>query len=162
MSWTCLACGRESNEQLDRCMCGHHLDESFLTENEERETGTTTVEVPDKPHDTKVERNIIKAVDSWMFTFSESDKCICIGTPALQSFRLKLTLDDLEELLEFVYRKTGKEKTTRKLKISADEMPDLIEKVYKLIEDKKSKVPVKFSNSELKEMANLINKKLKG
>lgn len=161
MSWTCVACGRQSNEQLDTCMCGHHLEESFLTENEERETGTTTVEVPDKPLNSKVEGDIIKAIDSWVFTFSESDKCICIGTPALQSFSLKLTLDDLEELLEFVYRKTGKEKTTRKLKLSADEMPALIEKVYRLIEDKKSKVPIKFTNNELKEMSNLINKKLK-
>lgn len=162
MTWTCLVCGHQNNEQLDRCMCGHHLDESFLTENEERDTGKTNVKVPDKPLNSSVEGHIIKAIDSWVFTFSESDKCIYIGTPALQSFRLKLTLDDLEELVEIVYQKTGKEKTTRKLKLSAEEMPPLIEKVYKLIVEKKSKVPIKFTNHELKEMANLINKKLKG
>jgi hypothetical protein len=104
---------------------------------------------------------VIKEIDSWVFTFSEEDNCICLGTPALQSFRLKLTVNDLEEFLEFLYRKTGKEKTIRKLQISIDEMPDLIDKVHRMIEDKKSKIPIKFEGREMKEIADIINMKLK-
>jgi hypothetical protein len=65
-----------------------------------------------------VEEPVIKKIDSWAFSFSQEENCIAISTPALQSFRLKLTLSDLEELLDFMYQKTGREKTTRKLRVS--------------------------------------------
>lgn len=64
-------------------------------------------------------------------------------------------------MLEFLYRKTGKEKTIRKLQLPVDEMPDLIDKVYRMIEEKKSKIPVKFEGREMKEIADVINMKLK-
>jgi hypothetical protein len=65
-----------------------------------------------------VEEPVIKKIDSWNFSFSQEENCITISTPALQAFRLKLTLSDLEELLDFMYQKTGREKTTRKLRVS--------------------------------------------
>jgi len=104
---------------------------------------------------------VIKEIDSWAFTFSDTDNCIYLGTPALQSFRLKLTLNDLEELLEFFYRKTGKEKTIRKLQLPVDEIPDLIDKVHRMIEQKKSRIPIKFEVRDIKEIADVINMKLK-
>lgn len=103
----------------------------------------------------------MKEIDSWVFSFSEVNNCVYLGTPALQSFRLKISLKDLEELLEFIYEKTGKEKTTRKLLLSADQIPNLIENVNRLIEVKKSKVKLNFSSEELKEIVDLINIKLK-
>ncbi len=121
--------------------------------------------MPENPINSKnnkpVKESIIKEIDSWMFTFSESDKCICLSTPALQSFMLKFTLDDLEKLLEFMYQKTGKEKTTRKLRLSVEEVPDLIDKVHRMIEEKKSKITLNFDNDELEEIVDLINMKLK-
>jgi hypothetical protein len=105
--------------------------------------------------------SVIHEIDSWRFTFSHDDNCICLGTPALQSFRLKLTTDMLEELLEFMYQKTGKEKTTRKLRLSPEEIPELIDTVSSMIEEKRSKIPVNFDSDELENIVELINIKLK-
>jgi len=104
---------------------------------------------------------VVKEIDSWKFTFSNADSCICIGTPALQSFRLKLALQDLEDLLEFMYQKTGKEKTMRKCRLSTEATEDVIDKVNRMIEEKKSKVAFKLTNDELQEIADLISMKLK-
>jgi hypothetical protein len=103
----------------------------------------------------------IKEIDSWKFTFSHADNCICIGTPALQSFRLKLAQEDLEDLLEVLYQKTGKEKTTRKCRLSPEEIVEVIDKVDRMIEEQKSKVTLKLTTDELQEIADLINVKLK-
>jgi hypothetical protein len=107
------------------------------------------------------EEIVIKEIGSWVFTFSQFDNCICLSTPALQSFRLKITLNDLEELVELMYQNTGKEKTTRKLRLSEKEISDLINKVNRMIEEKKSKITVKFTSSELQEVVDLINMKLR-
>jgi hypothetical protein len=104
---------------------------------------------------------VIREIDSWLFTFSHLDNCISIGTPALQSFRLKLTLKDLEDLLEFLYHKTGKEKTTRKIRLSTKEITEVIDKVDGMIEEKRSKAALQFTGDELQEITDLINVKLK-
>jgi hypothetical protein len=106
-------------------------------------------------------KNVIKEIDSWVFSFSEQDRCICLSTPALQSFNLQLTVDDLEELLEVMYRKTGREKTLRKLRLPYEEISDVIEHVSRLIEEKRSKVILDFSDEELEEITGVINDKLK-
>jgi hypothetical protein len=67
----------------------------------------------------------------------------------------------LEELLDFMYQKTGREKTTRKLRVSVKDTQDLIEKVNVMIEEKKSKIAVNFSNDELQKIVDLVNTKLK-
>lgn len=161
MSWTCLACGYISNGILKTCICGHHFEESVPVANEKKEMVKKQVKVPEKPVRSDAGEHVIKEIDSWVFTFSQSDKYICIGTPALQSFKLKLSLDDLEELLESVYQMTGEEKTMRKLRLSVEEIPDLIDNVERLIEQKKSMVPLKFTSNELKEIEDFINGKLK-
>jgi hypothetical protein len=170
LSSKCPVCGRHDFNSNKQCICGYHADESNVidsfimesegTEYEELEGATLKNHV--KSNDNKPsEELVIKEIDSWVCSFSKVDNCICLGTPALQSFKLKLTLNDLEELLEFMYQKTGKERTTRKLQLSVKEIPDLIDKVNKMIEEKKSKIAVKFARDELQEMVDLINMKLK-
>lgn len=104
---------------------------------------------------------VIKEIDSWLFTYSSADSCISIGTPALRSFRLKLSLEDIEDLLEFLYKKTGNEKTTRKISLGTTYIVGVIDRVDRLIEEKKAKVSLKFSSDELQEIADFINLQLK-
>jgi len=105
--------------------------------------------------------HVIKEIDSWVFTFSQADNCITLGTPALQSFRLPLSVEDLEELLETLYRAAGRDNTIRKLQISDQALPGLIERIHTFIEHKKSKMPLRFEKSELQEVAALIHSTLK-
>ena len=174
ISLQCPSCGRQTSDSETQCECGFNADKSFLA-NPEGE-GSDAVKNRsqkniDKPenikHLTAAKRGlktpslIIKEIDSWKFIFSPDDNCINLGTPALKSFQLKLTLNDLEELLEYMYHKTGQEKTTRKLRLSVKETNDLIDKVHTIIEEKKSKTIVKFSDDELQKVSELINTKLK-
>jgi hypothetical protein len=107
------------------------------------------------------DEEIIKQIDSWLFTFSRRDGCISIGTPALQSFRLKISAEDLEEMLEVLYQKTGNEKTIRRLNLSVADIIGVIDKVDRLIDEKKSKVSIKFTSDELQEITDFINVQLK-
>jgi hypothetical protein len=116
------------------------------------------IDAPQKKKHTK--QIDIKEIDSWVFTFSQEDNCIYLGTPALKAFNLRLTVDDLEELLESVYRATGTQKTIRKLRLSVESLTELIEEVNRFIEEKRSKVTIKFDKGELQRIAELINKKL--
>ncbi|HAM50412.1 MAG TPA: hypothetical protein DCP92_06845 [Nitrospiraceae bacterium] len=104
---------------------------------------------------------VIKQIDSWLFTFSSADNSISIGTPALQSFRLKIALEDLEDLLEFLYQKTGKEKTTRKISLATTDIVGVIERVDRMIEEKRSKVFLNFTSDDLQDIADFINLQLK-
>jgi hypothetical protein len=165
MSSTCPSCGHQDFEPGKQCACGYHADESFFAKSFIKETEETKGKGLINPVNLKKGRlskeHIIKEIDSWLFTFSQDDDCICLSTPALQSFRLKLTIYDLEELLEFMYHLTGKDKTMRKLLLSAEEIPELIDKIHTMIEEKKSKIPVTFAINELEEIVDLINIKLK-
>jgi hypothetical protein len=107
------------------------------------------------------DEEVIKEIDSWLFTFSRRDGSISIGTPALQSFRLKISVEDLEDMLEFLYQKTGNEKTIRRLNLSAADIIGVIDKVDRLIDEKKSKVSINFTSDELQEITNFINVQLK-
>jgi hypothetical protein len=165
VSLQCPSCGRQDIDLEKQCVCGFNADESFIAEHQKK--GSDAVKSRplnniDEPKNNKhTKKLVIKEIDSWTFSFSSVDDCIYLETPALQSFRLKLTLNDLEELLEFTYHKTGQEKTTRKLQLSVDEITDLIEKMDKIIEEKKSKIAIKFNKEELQEMVDLINIKLR-
>lgn len=165
MSPTCPSCGHQDFDPNKQCICGYHDDESFVMEVKGTKNEVIKGKVMKNIYKSKIhesaEELFMKEIDSWVFSFSEVNNCFYLGTPALRSFRLKITLNDLEELLEFIYQKTGKEKTTRKLLLSADQIPNLIERVSKLIEVKKSKVKLNFSSDELKEIVDLINIKLK-
>lgn len=107
------------------------------------------------------DEEVIKEIDSWLFTFSRADSCISVGTPALRSFRLKISMEDLEDLLEFLYQKSGNAKTVRKLNLAVTDIIGVVDKVDRLIEEKKSKVSIKFTGDELQEIADFINLQLK-
>jgi len=133
---------------------------------------TQSLQSPSESHDVQLKDNndafsyryddeAIKEIDSWLFTFSRRDGCISIGTPALQSFRLKISVEDLEDMLGFLYQKTGNEKTIRRLNLSAADIIGVIDKVDRLIDEKKSKVSIKFTSDELQEITDFINVQLK-
>ena len=109
----------------------------------------------------RYDEEVLKAIDSWLFTLSRRDGCISIGTPALQSFRLKISVEDLEEMLEFLYQKTGNEKTIRRLNLSAADIIGVIDKMDRLIDEKKSKISINFTSDELREITDFINVQLK-
>jgi hypothetical protein len=176
----CPSCGHDGFNPESQCVCGYHADnsyviESFVAESDGKESpmlkekSLKTIEKPEseKPKNEKPksgkpsEEVVIKEIDSWAFNFSSAENCIYLGTPALQAFKLKLEISDLEELLEFMYMKTGEEKTMRKLRLSAKEINDVIDNVHRMVEEKKSKIALKFSGNELLDIANLINNKLK-
>jgi hypothetical protein len=167
ISLACPSCGHEGFNPAKQCVCGYHAYETFAESPDEKkklsvkEIRRKELKNLVKPKvETQPGEIVIKEVDSWVFSFSPVDKCIYLGTPALQSFKLTLTLEDLEELLESVYQHTGEEKTIKKLRLSAEKLPDLIEKVHKLIEDKRSKMNITFELHELQEIADLITTKL--
>ena len=109
----------------------------------------------------RYDEEVIKEIDSWLFTLSRRDGCISIGTPALQSFRLKISVEDLEDMLEFLYQKTGNEKTIRRLNLSAADIIGVIDKMDRLIDEKKSKISINFTSDELQEITDFINVQLK-
>jgi hypothetical protein len=125
--------------------------------------GTQESHPPERPDSmgSMPHEELIKEIDSWLFTFSRIDGCISISTPALQSFRLKVTVEDLEDLLEFLYRKTGSEKTIRKIGLEPTDIVEIIDRVDRMIEEKKSKVPLNFTNDELQEIVDIVNMQIK-
>ena len=163
-SLQCPACGRQNDDLEKQCACGFQNGNSYITELEKKGSDTVkrkSLKNIDKPKNDEPAKNIlIKEVDSWAFTFSQEENCINLGTPALKAFKLNLTLEDLEEVLEFVYRVMGKQKTIRKLQLSVETLPELIEVINRLSEEKRSKVSIKFDQDELEGIAELINKKL--
>lgn len=103
-----------------------------------------------------------KEIDSWKISFSGKDQCVYLGTPALQSFRLKLTMEDLKGLFDFISEKATIEIAAKTKTISGKEIADLVEMLEKMIEVKKAKFKIKFADDELQGIADIINKKLKG
>lgn len=164
----CPSCGRQDFDVSKTCPCGYYADESyvidsFIMEHEAAgggQAGKSLRESARMAVRNKTEDLLIKKIDSWICTFSLADNCIYLSTPALQAFRLRLTIEDLEELIEFVYARTGAKKTVRKSSLSAEEMPDFLNRVVRMIEEKRSRVPLKFAGDELQELLGLINKKL--
>jgi ribosomal protein L37E len=166
----CPSCGHDGFNQEEQCSCGYQADESFMIESfimksDQKDTKLTnekSLKNVVKPQKGKPANEVvIKEIDSWIISFSPADNSISLGTPALQSFRLKLQLHDIEELLDILYHMTGQEKTTRKLSLSSDEINELLKRMYNMIEEKKSKIAIKFSENELQSMADMINTKLK-
>ena len=138
------------------CISDHNLSlQEPLGTQESRPPGRPD-SMSSMPHE-----ELIKEIGPWLFTFSNMDGCISISTPALQSFRLKVTLEDIEDLLEFLYEKTGNKKTIRKIGLEPTDMVEMIDRVDRMIEEKKSKVCLKFTNDELQAIADIVNMQLK-
>ena len=169
ISTTCPSCGSRDYIEDKTCVCGYHSDDAFSDTVDSISAGLSNEKIKGKVLKNMARTDsrrygdeiLIKEIDSWSFTYSAKEKSISIGTPALQSFRLRIELEDLEDLLEHIYQYSGEGKTIRKLKLDADEMPELIDKVSKRIEEKRAKVSVKFSDDDLQEFMDLINTRLK-
>lgn len=102
-----------------------------------------------------------KEIDSWKISFSGKDQCVYFGTPALQSFRLKLTMEDVKGLLDFISEKADIKIAAKSKLISGKEIAELVEMLEQMIEVKKAKFKIKFADGELQGIADIINKKLK-
>ena len=187
MSWKCLSCGRENHDPFNNCECGQSSKGGVLVKHELKDyhyasegveqplcipssctnDQTLSLQGPPERYDVQPRDNddpfscmydeVIKEIDSWLFTFSSKDGCISIGTPALKSFRLKISVEDLEDILKIMYQRTGNEKTIRRLNLSAADIIGVIDKVDRLIDEKKSKVSIKFTSDELQEISDFIN-----
>lgn len=150
--------------ELEQMIEEHHLSMDAGTASSQLTSKDMKIKVSDEPVAEKqnipADEIFIKEIDSWKVTFSKQDQCIYLCTPALQPFKLKLTLDDLQELSDFIYEKSGINKTTRKRWISGNEVSEFVGMVEKMIEVKKSKIKIEFSADELQGIADIINKKL--
>jgi hypothetical protein len=102
-----------------------------------------------------------KEIDSWTISLSTKEQCVYFATPALQSFRLKLPVEDLKELFDFISQKAHIEMGAKAKLISGKEIAELVEMLEQMIEVKKAKFKIKFTNDELQGIADIINKKLK-
>ena len=166
---TCPSCGSRDYMVDKTCVCGYHSDDDFSDTVASIEAGLAKERIKGKVLKNLASADnrrygdeiVIKEIDSWAITYSVKEKSIAIGTPALQSFRLRIELEDLEDLLDKIYQYSGEGKTIRKLQLSRDEMPELIDRVSNKIEEKRRKVAVNFSDDELQEVVELINTRLK-
>lgn len=159
----CPSCGRHDIDLEKQCECG--FNDKAIIEKLEKESKNTVRKTPiktiAKPLKNKVNKQVLKEVDSWVFTFSQEENCINLSTPALNAFQLKITPQDLEDMLEYVYKYTNTQKTRRKLELSSEEISGLVTEVSRLIEEKRSKVSLTFDESELQDIEEFINQKLK-
>lgn len=183
MSWTCPECGFKNTDESRLCVCGYQADEFTPTEGAGwespgialRKAKSSSAESSGAKHRPKNMRSpapareaqgegsvsdeiTVKEVESWKFSFSESDQCIYVGTPALHPFRLRLSMDDLEELLEFMYEHLKTGKSLRKVALEARAIREIIEMVEEIVEAKRAQIKLSFSNSELEKIAEIINR----
>jgi len=106
------------------------------------------------------EERIIKEIGAWRFSFSPSDGRISMKTPALDPFCLKMTIEEMQEILDTAYELTGAGKTLRSLEMGEKDVCELIDLVGEMIDVKKSKIRPAFSPGELGEVKAFINQKL--
>ena len=188
MFWTCPLCGYQNEDNTKRCICGFEADESVIRLSQtgeadifggqeqvvemslggldsaigesEQYTNNREGKDMDKKRNQSEDEIFFKEIDSWKITLSKNDQCIYLATPALQSFRIRITLDDLKDLMDFISEKADIEMTPKQKMITGNEISELIDILDKMIEVKKAKFKVKFSNDELQGIADIINKQL--
>lgn len=102
----------------------------------------------------------VKEVGSWRFSLSQSDGRISISTAALEPFRLDLSVGDLEDILEAVYKLTNNRKTLRRLELMDKDVLELVEFIGEMIDDKRSKIRPSFSHEDVGVISSLLNGKL--
>ncbi|UCG77543.1 MAG: hypothetical protein JSV21_08140 [Nitrospirota bacterium] len=104
----------------------------------------------------------VKEIEGWQFTYSASEQCMYLGTPALQSFRLRLELNDLEELLDSFYDSVGIEKPAAALDLGKADVLEMISVLNNMIENKMKKLSIEFSDDDINVIKDLVNRKLQG
>jgi ribosomal protein L37E len=160
----CPTCGRQNIDLEKQCECGFN-DDSIIAELEKKGSGADKrklIKKIDEPAKNKFNKLILKEIDSWVITFSQEENCINLSTPALNAFKLKITLEDLEELLEYVYKLTNRQKTVKKLQLSREAISDLVMEVYRLTEEKRSQLSITFDEGELQEIEDCFNTRASG
>ncbi len=106
------------------------------------------------------DRITLREVGRWKFSFSPSDGRISIGTAALEPFRLDLTVEDIEGILDSVYEMTGTQKTVRRLELADKDVLELIDFIGEAIDAKRSKIRPSFSPDDVVVITELVNRKL--
>lgn len=106
------------------------------------------------------DRVMLKEVGHWKISFSPGERRISIGTAALDPFRLDLTIEDFEEILETVCEIAGTRKTLRSLELADKDVLELIEFVTEMVEAKKSRMRPSFSPEDVNAITSLVNSKL--
>jgi hypothetical protein len=102
----------------------------------------------------------IKEIGAWKFSFLPSEGQISIGTPALHPFCLRMTIGEMQEILDAVYELTGAGKTLRSLEMGEKALFELVDFIAEMIDVKKSKIKLAFSPEELEAIKGLVNEKL--
>lgn len=168
MTVTCPSCGSRDYIDNKTCVCGYHADDAFSETVDADSAGMTKESIKEKvlkklartesnPYGKEI---LIKEIDSWAFIYSVEENCICIGTAALKSFRLKLGIHDMENLLEQIYQYRGEGKTLRKTSLSEEDIPELVHMISKKIDEKRSRISLNLNDNELNEIIDIINMKL--
>ncbi len=106
------------------------------------------------------DRITLREVGRWKFSFSPSDGKISIGTAALEPFRLDLTVEDFEGILDLIYEMTGTQKTFRRLELADKDVLELIDFIGEAIDSKRSKIRPSFSPDDVGVITALVNRKL--
>ena len=148
-----------------RCMCGFVADESVLKQSHETEESEQPKNLQegkdmDKKRNESDDEVFFKEIDSWKISFSKKDQCVYLATPALQSFKITLTMDDLKGLLDFISEKAHIDIVAKQRLIKGNDISELIDILDKMIEVKKAKFKIKFSDEELQGIADILNKQL--
>ncbi len=102
----------------------------------------------------------VKEIGAWKFSFSPSEGQVSIGTPALDPFCLRMTIGEMQEVLDKVYELSGMAKTLRSLEMGEKDMLELIDFIGEMIDAKKSKIRPSFLPEELEAIKGLVNAKL--
>ena len=61
-----------------------------------------------KVKEKEFDEKVVKHIDSWEITCSPSNKCLYLDTTSYQTFKLKLTRGDLQELMDLLDREVQK------------------------------------------------------
>ena len=125
-----------------------------------RKAGMTEKGVSKRFDTASLEHSVLKEIGAWKFSYSSVDEYVYIGTPVLDPFCLKVTIGDLEEILETVYERTGAKKTLRKRELPKEDVNDLVQFMEEMIDAKKAMIKLSFSPEELDAVTELVNRKL--
>jgi hypothetical protein len=185
MGWICPECGFMNTVETAVCTCGFdrsvflssegggqfdgdqfvaaspagdifHADLSPQASSKQAPEGTLAKKSTFHSSD----RITLREVGRWKFFFSPSDGRISIGTAALEPFRLDLTVEDFEGILDSVYEVTGTQKTVRRLELADRDVLEIIDFIGEAIDAKRSKIRPSFSPDDVGVITALVNRKL--
>jgi O-succinylbenzoate synthase len=164
MTYTCPSCGNLEFDPSRQCTCGYQADEQFFKKSimhrfKEINSKEEQEKKPKRPapgSSRQADHEVLREIDAWQATYTEGEDCIRLGTPALQSFRLALTVDILEELLEYLYQKQEINRTIRASSLSQENLSEVVRHISALVDEKRAKVKVTLDSKELNAIGTII------